>query len=207
MIEIESMINTINKKGVTDKKVLSAMSLVNRALFVGEENKALAYADLALPIGQGQTISQPYMVARMIELLELEPSDKVLEIGSGSGYAVAIMSRLTSKVIGIELNKELAEKSRALLAKLKMKNTRILNNDGSNGFVQGCPYDKILVSAAAPSINEDLIDQLKVGGILVVPVGDRMYQTVIKIVKTKKGFEKTEHDKCMFVPLTGKKGF
>ena len=207
MKETDSMINTIKQKGVKDKRVLDALSVVNRALFVGETNKSLAYADLALPIGEGQTISQPYMVARMLELLELEPSDKVLEIGSGSGYSCAVLSKIVNKVIGIEINKELADRSRETLKKVKAVNVRILNTDGSLGYLPGYPYDKILISAATPEVLETVIEQLKPNGILVAPVGNRMHQTLIKIVKTPKGIKETKYESCMFVPLTGEGGF
>lgn len=207
MKEIQSMISTITRRGVTNKKVLDSMSLVNRSLFVPEPSKNLAYSDLALPIGQAQTISQPYIVAKMLELLDPQPSDKILEIGSGSGYVCAILSKISSKVIGLEINEELAKISRETLKKLKIPNTRILNQDGSQGFIQGYPYDKILISAATPKITNEIIDQLNPGGILVAPVGDRMNQTLIKIIKTPKGIIKEEHDQVMFVPLLGKKGF
>ena len=207
MNETQSMISTIKRKGVTNQKVLLAMSQINRKIFVLDSSKNLAYSDLALPIGESQTISQPYMVAKMLELLNINSIDKVLEIGSGSGYVCAILSKLAKKVIGIEIIKELSIQSKKNLKQHKISNVTILHNDGSEGLIQGYPYDKILISAATPKIIPQLIDQLKIGGILLAPIGDRMHQTLTKITKTKEGYKKELFDACMFVPLKGKQGF
>lgn len=207
MNETQAMLDTIKRKGVTNKKILDAMSQINRSLFVTQSTKNLAYSDLALPIGQAQTISQPYIVAKMLELLDPQPSDKILEIGSGSGYVAAILSKLSKKIIAIEINEELAKKSKETITKLKIPNIRILNQDGSEGYLPGYPYDKIIISAATPNITKQLIEQLQPQGTIIAPVGDRMHQTLTKITKNNKEITQTQHDKVMFVPLKGKKGF
>jgi protein-L-isoaspartate(D-aspartate) O-methyltransferase len=204
MNEINSMISTLKRKGIQDKKILDAMSSVNRSLFVLESSKNLAYSDLSLPIGEAQMILKPYETAKMLELLEIKAQDKILVIGSGTGYTLAILSKLCQKSIGLEINKALYQKSKELV---KESNTRILHMDGSNGFMQGYPYDKILISVGIPKIRQDLIDQLNPDGIIVAPIGDRMNQVITQIKKTRNGFEKKEFDKVMLLPISGEKGF
>ncbi len=192
------MINILERKGIKDKNVLKAMSSIDRKIFVPEKSRTLAYADVALPIGQGQTISQPFIVAKMLELLELEPYDKVLEIGSGSGYVAALLGKLCKKVVALEINKELAEQARKKIIQLGIKNVRIINTDGSKGYLPGYPYDKILISCQAQEISTDLISQLKKTGIIIAPVGGRASQT---LTKYKEGKTK-QYEKCIFVPMT-----
>lgn len=160
----------IAARGVRDERVLEAMRTVARELFVPEDARGRAYADGPIPIGFGQTISQPYIVALMAELLELKPSDRVLEVGSGSGYASAVLSRLASSVVGIERHGGLAQEASERLASLGYDTVRIVHGDGTKGWAEGAPYDAILVSAAAgDGVPEALFDQLGVGGLMVVP--------------------------------------
>jgi len=197
----------LKRRGISDEKVLNAMYEVPRHVFLPETTRSMAYGDFAVPITNNQTISQPYIVARMLELLELDKSDKALEIGSGSGYVLALLSRLAGKAIGIERIPELAEKSKKALREAKASNVIVLQEDGSEGKIQYAPYSKILVSAALPEVPKKLLDQLKTNGVLVAPVGSRMEQKLVKIVKNPSGFKETYHGGCAFVPLIGKGGF
>ncbi|MFT4311543.1 MAG: protein-L-isoaspartate(D-aspartate) O-methyltransferase [Candidatus Woesearchaeota archaeon] len=196
----------LKKRGITNKYVLKAFEEVPRQNFVPKESKNLAYADLALPIGQSQTISQPYIIAKMLELLEVTPGDKVLEIGSGSGYVQALLSKIGCKTFGVEKIESLTNKSKKTLKSLKIT-PRILTRDGSKGLIEYHPFDKILISAAIPEIPEELLTQLSSFGIIVAPIGTRMQQTLVKLKKSQQKIIKEEHDKCMFVPLIGEKGF
>jgi protein-L-isoaspartate(D-aspartate) O-methyltransferase len=195
------------KRGIKDSEVLRVMNEVPRHLFIPLPSRSLAYADLAIPIGQGQSISQPYIVARMLEILNPQSYERILEIGSGSGYAVALLSKLCDKVIGLEKIPELVEFARKNLQEADVKNARIINIDGSAGAMSYCPYDKILLSAACPKIPEELYVQLKPNGVIVAPVGDRVKQIITKVTKTKKGFVEEKFESCSFVPLLGKNGF
>lgn len=196
----------LKARGISNKYILKAFEEVPRHRFVPDKEFTLAYADVAVPIGHGQTISQPYIIAKMLELLDIQPGDKVLEVGSGSGYAAALISRIAGRVIAVERVDELVKKSKDLIAELKYKNVKIVKADGSIGNIHYQPYDKILVSAAMPEIPEDMVEQLNPGGVIVAPTGERMHQ---KLTKLKKGKEikVEEHDGCMFVPVRGKKGF
>ena len=206
--EREAMIEVqLKRRGIDDDKLLFVMNAVPRHKFVPAATINLSYGDFAVPIGHSQTISQPFIVAQMINLLDVKESSKVLEIGSGSGYATAILSRLCAKVIAIEKVPELVEKSKKVLEELKIRNVKIITGDGSAGAIHYYPYNRILVSAACPEISKELIDQLAMGGILVAPVGSRLHQKLVKIVKTKTGLRETYHGDCAFVPLIGKKGF
>jgi protein-L-isoaspartate(D-aspartate) O-methyltransferase len=158
-------------RGICDPLVLAAMGSVPREAFVPETVSAFAYEDSALPIEAGQTISQPYIVARMIELLELTPTDKVLEVGAGSGYAAAVLSRIAGKVYAIERYEMLADLARARLKRLGYTNTEIIHADGTMGWPEQAPYDAILVSAGGPKVPEALKLQLIIGGRMVIPVG------------------------------------
>jgi protein-L-isoaspartate(D-aspartate) O-methyltransferase len=197
----------LKRRGISDESVLDAMLHVPRHIFLPETTRSMAYGDFAVPITNNQTMSQPYMAAIMLELLEINKSDRVLEVGSGSGYVLALLSKLARKAIGIERIPELAEKSRDALRKVKADNIIVIRGDGSEGKMQYAPYDKILVSAAVPETPKKLLDQLKTGGILVAPIGSRMQQRLVKIVKNPNGFKETYHDACAFVPLIGKGGF
>lgn len=206
--ERKSMVSfQLERRGIKDERVLSAMLTIPRHEFLPENVRSMAYGDYAVPIGLNQTISQPYIVGLMLELLETSSDDKALEIGSGSGYVAALLSKLCRKVIGIEKIPGLAESAKKNIARLKAKNIVILQGDGSKGKMQYAPYDKILVSAATPSTPHKLLEQLKPGGILVAPIGTRMKQELTKIVKTPKGYKETTHGSCAFVPLTGEHGF
>ncbi len=197
----------LKRRGISDKGVLEAMHSVPRHLFLSETTRSMAYGDFAVPITNNQTISQPYIVAQMLELLDLNKSDRVLEVGSGSGYVLALLSRLVRKAIGLERIPELAEKSRKPLKEVKADNVIVIQGDGSEGKVQYAPFDKILVSAAVPEPPKKLLDQLKTGGILVAPIGSRMQQKLVRITKLPNGYKETYHGDCAFVPLIGKGGF
>lgn len=194
-------------RGIDNDRVLAAFAGVPREEFVPERYRDLAYADMPLEIGEGQTISQPYTVAFMTRLLDPQPKDKVLEIGTGSGYQAAILSKLVKKVHTIERFKDLAEGARKVLKRLGCKNVEVIVGDGSKGLPDKAPFDAIIVTAAAPKIPQPLLDQLRVGGRLVAPVGAGFSQDMTKITKTKKGLEKEVHPGFRFVPLVGEHGF
>jgi protein-L-isoaspartate(D-aspartate) O-methyltransferase len=193
----------IEERGIVDKRVLKVMREIHREDFVPENMRESAYDDNPLPIGNGQTISQPYIVAEMTELLELRGNEKVLEIGTGSGYQAAILSRLAKKVITIERVKELAEKTGKLLQKKGYKNVEVVFGDGTKGYAKEAPYDAIIVTAAAEKIPKKLIEQLAEGGRLVAPVGPRYHQELIRIIKRNGKLEEDYHGGVIFVPLIG----
>ncbi len=197
----------IVKRGVKDKRVIEAMKKVPRHLFVDRVYQHQAYKDYPLPVGQGQTISQPYMVAVMTELLSLKPDDTVLEIGTGSGYQTAILALLCAKVYTIERIVELKEKAVRRLDKLGFRNIAFMVGDGSIGWPQFAPYDAILVTAGSPKIPDALIKQLAENGRLVIPVGTEFYQTLNLVEKHKGRIYRKELFECTFVPLIGKAGW
>ena len=197
----------LRARGIKDERVLAAMERVPRHLFVDEHLHGMAYDDSALSIGEGQTISQPYMVAVMTELLELKGNEKVLEIGTGSGYQSAILSMLASEVFTLERIKVLAERARIHLQEQNCTNVHVIVSDGTLGETEHSPYDGIIVTAAAPHIPQQYIEQLKVGGRLVIPVGSRFSQILYKITKTPSGIISSESTPCIFVPLIGKDGW
>lgn len=192
----------IKTRGVKDHRVLSAMLKVERHLFVPDELKDSAYNDQALPIGEGQTISQPYIVALMTELLELKGDEKVLEIGTGSGYQAAILAELAKEVYSIEIIEKLALSAKKLLSELGYKNIHIRVGDGYQGWPEQAPFDAIIVTCAPDHIPKPLLDQLKDGGRMVIPVGT--YSQELKKI-TKKGgkIETTDIIPVIFVPMTG----
>jgi protein-L-isoaspartate(D-aspartate) O-methyltransferase len=197
----------IANRGITDVRVLEAMAAVPRHLFVPPEIRHLAYEDGPLPIGSRQTISQPYIVALMTQLLEPRPDDRVLEIGVGSGYQTAILAHLVKEVIGIERLPELAEAASEHLAQLGYQNVTIHVADGSLGYLPAAPYDGILVAAAAPRIPKPLLDQLADNGRLVIPVGDS-FEQIIERARRKGGSLHIERlMPVRFVPLIGEHGF
>ena len=194
-------------RGIKDTHVLDAMKKVPRHLFMPEALWDRAYEDMALPIGEGQTISQPYMVAVMTELLELGGDEKVLEIGTGSGYQAAVLSELAREVFTIERIPELAEESRVRLARLGYNNVIVLTGDGSKGLEDKAPFDRIIITAAAPELPEIIVKQLREDGIIVAPIGERFSQVVIKGRKKKGILEEEFHTPCVFVPLIGQYGW
>jgi protein-L-isoaspartate(D-aspartate) O-methyltransferase len=198
----------LRSRGVADERVLEAMAAIPRELFVPEETRSQAYADEALPIGAGQTISQPYMVARMTELLDVQPNDRILEIGTGSGYQAAVLAWLGADVTTIERLASLIPEAQARLDRIKLaERVHIRLADGSLGEPVGAPWDGIIVTAAAPAIPDALRDQLADGGRLVIPVGPRDRQILTLV--TRHGDEWTERPDgaCVFVPLIGEGGF
>jgi len=193
-------------RGIKDERVLAAMGEVPRELFVPERMREFAYEDTALPIEAGQTISQPYIVAQMLELAEIGPEDTVLEVGAGSGYAAAVISRLARRVIGIELHEVLARKARERLAGLGYDNVEIRHGDGTKGCPDTAPFDAIIVSAGGPVVPPPLKEQLKIGGRLIIPVTKGAHQELMRIRKTgKNSFEEEGHGLVAFVPLVGAK--
>lgn len=193
------------RRGIQSSRVLAAMREVPREAFVPAHERDRAWDDCALPLAHGQTISQPYMVARNVELAELRPSDTVLEVGLGSGYQAAVMSRLCARVVGIELIAPLAETANETLRSLGYDNVLVRVGDGSVGLPELAPYDCIVVAAGAQSVPEQLVQQLKVGGRLLIPVGPSV-QTLTVITRTSSGSVKREFDQCMYVPLRGAAG-
>jgi protein-L-isoaspartate(D-aspartate) O-methyltransferase len=183
------------------------MGRVPRHLFVEEALRDSAYGDHALPIGEQQTISQPYMVALMTETLALKGSERVLEIGTGSGYQTAVLAELAAKVYSIERIDSLAAKARRLLASLGYRNVQIKVFDGTYGWKEEAPFDAILVTAGSPEIPMPLTEQLKEGGRMVIPVGERTTQVLKKVTKTSAGIEVTSLTGCVFVPLIGSHGW
>ncbi|MDA8432906.1 MAG: protein-L-isoaspartate(D-aspartate) O-methyltransferase [Nitrospiraceae bacterium] len=194
-------------RGIKDARVLEAMRRVPRHLFAGPQAEQRAYDDSALPIGEGQTISQPYMVAVMTELLELKGDEKVLEIGTGSGYQAAILAELAGEVYTVERVAALAEAARERLRSLFYGNVHVRLADGSLGLPKEAPFDRIIVTAASPSIPAPLINQITEDGIIVAPVGSRFSQQLLKIRKTSKGILEEYHTPCVFVPLVGEYGW
>ncbi|HEU4475983.1 MAG TPA: protein-L-isoaspartate(D-aspartate) O-methyltransferase, partial [Methyloceanibacter sp.] len=195
-------------RGINDPLVLSAMGKVPREAFVPQELAEFAYEDSALPIEAGQTISQPYIVARMIELLGLDPTDKVLEVGAGSGYAAAVLGRIADKVYAIERHEELAKLAKERLKRLGYDNVEIIWADGTLGFPQQTPFNAILVSAGGPKIPDTLKQQLTVGGRLVIPVGRDVHQRLYLVRRIDEdNFEEEDHGSVAFVPLIGAEGW
>lgn len=194
--------------GIADERVLAVMAALPRQLFVPEAIKSQAYRDNALPISGGQTISQPFIVARMTELLDLSGQDKVLEIGAGSGYQTAILASLVRKVFAIERLASLANDANQRLQNLGFRNFTLKAGDGTTGWDAYMPYDAILVAAGGPNIPEPLTKQLRVGGKLVIPIGDdQRTQNLIRITRTESGYKKEDFGPCAFVPLIGEHGW
>lgn len=197
----------LRRRGIEDEAVLAAMGSVPRELFVPEDRLDLAYEDSALPIGEGQTISQPFMVARTCELAALQGRERVLEVGAGSGYQAAILGRLARSVVAIERIPSLAAGARAALEAAGADNVRVVVGDGSIGAPDDAPFDRIVVAAAAPSVPPALLDQLADGGRLVIPVGPRYMQRIQVIEKQRGSFRESDADGCVFVPLIGAQGW
>ncbi|MBN1428447.1 MAG: protein-L-isoaspartate(D-aspartate) O-methyltransferase [Anaerolineae bacterium] len=197
----------IESRGIVDKSVLRAIGKVPRHLFVPENMRPQAYTDGPLPIGSGQTISQPYIVAFMTELLHLQSNDRVLEVGVGSGYQSAILAELSAEVIGLERLPDLAQQAEARLLSMGYRNVAVHVTDGSEGFSSEAPYNAILVAAAAPSVPQPLIEQLAEGGRLVIPVGGTYEQVIERLTRQGKAIHRERLTAVRFVPLIGKHGF
>ena len=194
-------------RGVKDVRVIAAMRKVPRHLFVEEALQNQAYSDRPLPIGEKQTISQPYMVALMTEALQLTGKEKVLEIGAGSGYQTAILAESARQVFSIERILSLTMKARMLLINLGYTNVEIKFSDGTEGWIGESPFDAIIVTAGSPDIPQPLVDQLAVGGRLVIPVGDESVQDLIRLKKTEEGVKREDLGGCRFVKLIGRHGW
>lgn len=204
----KKMVAELVKRGITDQRVIGAMLELPRHIFVEEAMAAQAYSDGSLPIGEKQTISQPYIVAKMTQMLELSGREKVLELGTGSGYQAALLATLADRVYTVERIRPLALKARKALDSLGLLNVNLRIGDGTDGWVEQAPFDAILVTAGAPYVPECLIDQLAPGGRLVIPVGDRSDQQLVLITKGLDGkVERRESDGCRFVRLIGKNGW
>jgi protein-L-isoaspartate(D-aspartate) O-methyltransferase len=204
----ELMVKTqLVPRGIRDTRVLDVMRRVPRHLFVDTSIQPDAYEDMALPIGEGQTISQPYMVARMTELLELKGDERVLEIGTGSGYQAAVLSELAREIYTIERVASLGERAIERFRALYYANVHVKIGDGTLGWPEKSPFDRIVVTAASPKIPDPLMGQLSVGGILLAPVGSRYSQELLKVRKTDQGISEEYHTPCVFVPLIGEHGW
>jgi protein-L-isoaspartate(D-aspartate) O-methyltransferase len=200
-LRLQMVDSQLRQRGVADERVLAAMERVPRHEFAPERYRGQAYEDHPLPIGQEQTISQPYIVALMLEALKLSPTDKVLEIGTGSGYVTALLAELTESVVSIERHESLAQSSRALLAALGYSNVNVVTGDGMRGFPETAPYNAIVVSAAATEMPPALVVQLGEGGRMIIPVGSEDSQQ-LRLVRMENGQPNIElRELCRFVPL------
>lgn len=197
----------ISARGITDEKVISAIRNVPRHLFVSEALTDQAYGDFPLPIGEQQTISQPYIVAEMTQALELSKDDRVLEIGTGSGYQAAIIAQIAYRVYTIERIHSLLLKARSLFDRLLYHNIITRYSDGTKGWTDESPFDAIIITAGAPKIPETLVNQLAMGGRMAIPVGDQYSQELIKLHRGKNGIQQTSLGGCRFVKLVGEHGW
>jgi protein-L-isoaspartate(D-aspartate) O-methyltransferase len=203
----KGLVRTLIDKGIRDEAILKAIEQVPRHFFFDPAFLEHAYQDKAFPIGEGQTISQPYTVAFQTQLLQISPGDKVLEIGTGSGYQCSLLLEMGARVYTVEQNRVLYKKAREFLSDMGYKPHYKLG-DGTMGWTTFAPYDKILVTAGAPHVPNALVDQLNQPGILVIPVGDKEHQRMIRVIKNESGrIQKDEHDYFRFVPLVGKDGW
>jgi protein-L-isoaspartate(D-aspartate) O-methyltransferase len=203
----QRLVEILQEKGIRSLPVLRAIATVPRHRFVPQSAVHRAYEDSALPIGAGQTISQPYVQARSIEELELTGKEKVLEVGAGSGYQTALLALLAGNVVAVERIPALAEGARAALQALGVRNVSVVVGDGTLGWRSLAPFDAIVVAAASPAIPDPLIEQLAIGGRMVIPIGDRNEQTLVRVRKLPHGIETTPLSDVRFVPLLGQFGF
>ena len=201
------LIERIRETGVGNLEVLRAFDLVPRHIFLPESVQHRAYEDAALPIGYGQTASQPSIQALYLQLLEIQPRDRVLEVGTGSGYQTALLAQVAEHVYSIERVRELSIRARAALDQLRLSNVALLVGDGTVGWSRYAPYNAILVSAGAPAIPQPLLDQLAPGGRMLIPLGDRELQKLTLVRKTEQGVVTEEVSACVFVPLLGRFGW
>ena len=197
----------LRSRGIRDPRLLAAMAKVPREEFIASEDVSRAYDDHPLPIGAGQTVSQPYMVAAMVAALQPRPADRVLEVGAGTGYEAAILAELAAEVWTIERHQELADKAQEILSRLGYRNVHVVVGDGSVGLAEQAPFDGILVAAAAPKISDRLLAQLADGGRMAVPVGNRFEQQLQLVRKIGADIAVSSLDACRFVPLVGKEGW
>ncbi len=203
----KKLVELLREKGIADEKVLKAIGKVPRHYFFDETFWTQAYKDIAFPIGDGQTISQPYTVAYQTELLNIKPGDKVLEIGTGSGYQTCILLELGAKVFTIERQENLYKRTSQVLPHIGY-HAEFYYGDGSKGIAEHAPFDKIIVTAGAPMVPEIMLKQLKIGGILVIPVGDENSQKMITVIRvSEKDYERISLDTFRFVPLVGEKAW
>jgi protein-L-isoaspartate(D-aspartate) O-methyltransferase len=202
-VERERLVRRIaSHANISDARVLEAFRVTPRHLFVPEAQRAFSYEDRALPIGEGQTISQPSMIAIMLQAIECGPGHRALEVGGGSGYAAALLSHIASVVHAVELKPALAQRARITLAEAGIENVVVHVGDGSKGLPSEAPFDRILVSAGATSLPEELVRQLAPGGVIAIPVGDEFGQTLLVGRRDGQGEVQWRHDvPCMFVPL------
>jgi protein-L-isoaspartate(D-aspartate) O-methyltransferase len=207
LTEQQRLLEELRQSGITDRRVLEAMAKVPREFFVPAEMRLQAYRNIALPIGDGQTISQPYMVGLMTQALELRPFDRVLEIGTGSGYQTAILAELASEVTSIERLPLLALQAKRRLELLSYSHAYIFAGDGTIGLPERGPYDAIIVTAGGPQIPPSLLDQLATGGRLVAPVGSSEYQTLQRVIRCEDSYRMCDLGGCCFVPLIGSEGW
>lgn len=201
------MVEALNERGIRDSAVLEAMLKIPRHLFVQEALQAQAYSDQPLPIGEKQTISHPYIVAYMTAALQLSGTERVLEIGTGSGYQAAILGTLVRRVYSLERLPSLARKARQILDRLSLGNVHIRVSDGTSGWKEQGPFDRIIVTAGAPSVPQSYLDQLEDEGVLVIPVGEHGHQVLTRIVRRNTRFIREELLDCRFVPLIGRHGW
>jgi protein-L-isoaspartate(D-aspartate) O-methyltransferase len=201
------VLKDIQGRGISDRRVIEAMKKVPRHLFIDSNFSHLAYCDKALPLDDDQTISQPYIVALMTQYLKLEGDEKVLEIGTGSGYQAAILAELSGKVFTIERIHKLAQRARIILERLEYHNVVVVAGDGTLGLSEFSPFDRIIITASAPEIPMRLLSQLKDGGIMVLPVGNRNIQKLKVVEKNGDNITVKDHIGCVFVPLIGKDGW
>jgi protein-L-isoaspartate(D-aspartate) O-methyltransferase len=201
------LVAELRRDGVQDERVLAAIAAVPREEFVPPEHRANAYRNAPLPIGAGQTISQPLVVGLMTQALELAGSERVLEVGTGSGYQAAVLCRLAAHIVSIERFPELAERARAVLARIGCTNVEVHVTNGSLGWPAAAPYDAIIVTAGAPVVPEALVAQLADGGRLVIPVGDRTSQELVLVIRQDGGTQTRRLGPVRFVPLVGEEGW
>lgn len=201
------MVELLRKRGIQDASVLKAMAEIPRHLFVPDALASKSYGDHALPIGEMQTISQPYMVARMTELAEVDKDSTVLEIGAGSGYQTAVLSAVAGRVFAIERISDLARSAQRNIRQFGCYNATVKWFDGTIGWSDHAPYDAILVAAGSPEVPEPLVAQLAVGGRLIIPIGDADQQTLVRVIKTENGAIRENHGACAFVKLIGRHGW
>jgi protein-L-isoaspartate(D-aspartate) O-methyltransferase len=197
----------LRARGIRDEPVMAAMAKVPREYFAESDGPRQAYGDHPLPIGAGQTVSQPYMVASMMQVLNIRAEDRVLEVGTGTGYEAAVLGELAGEVWTIERYPELAQKAEQILARLGYGNVHVVVGDGSLGLREQAPFDKIVVAAAAPYVPEALVEQLAEGGSMVIPIGTRTEQQIQLIRKVAGEVVTMHHELCRFVPLVGQAGW